>query len=186
MKTIILAALLTVSLPSQAYVIDTLVGSADLGNSGDEAERQALADLLGIPLGDVVLTDKVDTPAAAAGPFQNPGTTDEWYLDVTPEEPGFFALKFGTGGLPVTSDTFYFENIADLTKLAWADWQVDGITGDPSCGGRCNIDRLSHYTLLDIGDGDGEDPPDVVPVPAPLAMIGLGIALLAGGRRLCR
>jgi hypothetical protein len=186
MKTLFLLGIMTIGTAANAlpYGRDSLLGSWQSPNSGDAAEQQALADLLGIAFADLTLTDKQDTPGGAPA-SQNPGTTDQWYLDVAPEAPGYFGIKFGVGGISVTSDTFFFTNIAELTKLVWANEDVDYISGGDcdSNPSKCNIGRLSHYALFD-GDGvGGEGDPDSVPVPAPLALMGLGLIGLMGARK---
>jgi hypothetical protein len=114
----------------------------------------------------------------------NPAPEGGWYIDVAPDEPGYFSLKFGTGGTSATADTFYFMNIADLTKLVWTNDQVQFLSGG-DCGANgstnaCNIGRLSHYVTYN-GDGGGGD--DEIPEPATLALVGLGLLAAAGTRR---
>jgi len=181
---LLLAASQTYAIP---YQTDILFGEALTGNSGSETERQGLADILNVALEEVVEDTRNDSPTAMVN------DADSWYLDVDPDTPGYFGLKFGTGGLPVTADTFYFENIEDLTKLVWENSQVQGITGDPDCN-NCNIGRLSHYTLLtadsgggdDEGDGGNDDVDITLPTPAPLALLGLGLVGMIGARRFMR
>ena len=97
--------------------------------------------------------------------------TGEFYIDVTPDEPGWFILKFGGGGL-VGDDTFFFENIHDLTKLAWlVPAQVTAEAwGDCVVGDELDQCRLSHVTT-------------VVPVPAAGWLMIAGIGGLAALRR---
>ena len=91
--------------------------------------------------------------------------TGSWFIDVAPSTPGYFLLKFGVGnsGLP---DHYFFQNIADFTKLVFTNAQVNFLSG--ACTrGSCNIGKLSHFATFDGS---------VVPVPAalPLLLTGLG------------
>ena len=165
---------------ANALTMDTLLGQDLLGNSGDAAELAFIELLTGETL---TLTSKVDSPVALAdGP-------DQWYLDVTPDEPGFFLLKFGTGGTtPPANDTYVFENIAELSFLVWSNAQVNFLTGGGDCGtvnpDACNIGRLSHYTTTN--GGDNGDPPDEIPEPSSILLIGsslVGFGLWRLGRK---
>jgi hypothetical protein len=156
-----------VSTANAQFTVDTKIGEALLGNSGDATEKEALATILGVDSDTLILVDKNDGPAAQ----QNVPNTDEWFLDVDPDTPSWFLLKFGIGGLDPqpTADTFFFSNIAELTKLVWSNSQVQNITGD--CGAtNCNIERLSHYTTF-------------VPLPAAAWLLLTGLGALFGVRR---
>lgn len=171
-------SLLALAMPSAyampTYAIDTKLGEANLGNSGDTTERAALAAILGVAASTLVQDLKVNVPAAFDNDLAvaNTNLSNSWYLDVAPTTPGWFLLKFGTGGTTATADTFFFQNIADMTKLVWANNQVQGLSGG---GGRnSNIDRLSHYTSYD---------PTAVPAPLVAGLIGLGlVGVGAAGR----
>lgn len=110
----------------------------------------------------------------------NPG--GGWYIDVAPAEPGYFLIKFGTGGTSATADTFFFENVADLGKLVWTNDQVQFLSGGDCRTGNdqaCNIGRLSHY----VGFGGNEVQVAAVPEPATFALAGLALLALSTTRR---
>lgn len=145
-------AVLTVLLAGAAssahasYTLDTKIGEQLLTNSGAATELAAMEAAAGNS--NLALDFKSDTIHA----FHN-GTSTEWYLDVAPATPGYFLLKFGTGDTNATANTFFFQNIGELTKLVWSDSQVQFLTGG-DCGEKgakkgnddeCNIGRLSHY-----------------------------------------
>ncbi len=160
------ASFATPALQAATYQVDTLIGSANLGNSGDATELNALKALLG-PSGSTLVMDYKSTgsvTALADGPGQ-------WYLDVTPDQPGYFLLKFGTGGLGGVNDTYFFENIGEMTKLVWTNALVNNITG--GCGANnCNIGRLSHYAYTN-GTNDSNIP--TIPEPGILSLLGIGL-----------
>lgn len=144
-----------------AFIVDTKIGESLLGNSGDATE---LAAMEGFANDNNLIQDlKIDSFTA----FVN--DTGQWYLDVAPTEPGYFLLKFGTGGTSATADTFFFQNIGEMTKLVWADSQVQFLSG--GSGNNTNIGRLSHYTTY-----DPSIPNTQIPEPGTLALLGLGLA----------
>lgn len=169
---------------SPIYTPDKLLFSAVLGNSGDPAEQQELADFLGVTSSDLTLVDKVDSGIVATR-----DGAGNWFIDVAPDEPGFFLLKFGTGSFPAnTPDTYYFDNsivLNEFSKLVWTDEQINYIMGggpDGACPGsgsdtRCNIGRLSHYTLFDgqTGGGGGGGGGGKAPEPNIVALLGIGL-----------
>ena len=157
------------------YTPDTLLGAIDSANSGQAYEEQQLDALCNC---NPTLVSNIDT---------NTFLTDDGgnnYLDVAPNEPGYFVLKFGTGNSG--NDMFFFQNIAELTKLVWTDQQLldAGIPAN-------HLTSISHYTYTETTGSQtttagetttagqtttaGETTGDV-PEPALLSLLGVGLA----------
>lgn len=158
------AASLIAMSSAHAYVLDNLLGSNDLKNSGDGTELQAMAALAGVSL------EKIAKVGAGAVIQADPEKTDQWFIDVAPLAPSNFLLKFGDGGTDFAS-TYFFENINELDKLVFSSSQVKDLT-----------DKFSHYTLYSVVGGGGNGNGDV-PEPATVALFGLGLLGFAASRR---
>jgi hypothetical protein len=148
--------------------IDNLVNAYDSGNSGDDAEIAALEAACGCSL---TLDVKNEAPVVLE-------TNGIFAIDVSPDSPGYYLLKFGGG--QNTYDTAIFENLADMNWLVWSAAQLteSGIADWKLLG-------LSHYTYGEGGDGGGGGGGGGAPEPASLALVGLALALagVAGKRR---
>jgi len=163
---------------ANAFIIDTKLGEAQLANSGDATELAYIRTVTGdnsLTLDFKLAKGEAGFNVAANGP-------DSWFIDVDPNTPGFFMLKFGTGGTngQATADHFVFKNDPELTKLVWSNDQVQFLTGG-NCGANnsnaCNIGRLSHY----VGTNGGGT--TQVPEPVSLLLLGVGLIGLAYTRR---
>lgn len=180
----VLCALAVMAAPAaQAAPIltDVKVGEATMANSGDAAELAMLRTLSGDS--SLSLNDKGNANGASATAVAGmPGT---WMLtDLA--GPGYFALKFGTGGTTASATTFFFRNVGDLTQLVWTNDQVQYLSGG-ACArnqNKCNIGRLSHYTTTAPVVTE-EQPPVKVPEPGSIALLCLGL-LAAGASRIRR
>ena len=158
------------------YTLDTLIGSADMANSSDSDELAKLIFFAGLSLTEAA---KITQDSATFNIAQNPGTTNEWFVNVDPSTPGYFMLKFAAK--PGAADHFFFKNVGELGQLVFSNSQVNNLTGD--CGSNsCNSGKLSHY-LYTASDSTGDPEGNPVPEPTSLALFGLGLMGLVIGRR---
>jgi hypothetical protein len=152
------------------YILDTKIGEDRLNSSGDAIELAAMEGFAGT---DLVQDLKIDSFTA----YENGAGSGQWYLDINPATPGYFLLKFGTGKDKDIANTYFFQNIGEMTKLVWSNEQVNFLSGGGTING--NIGRLSHYTTYDptfhqIGE---------IPEPATLALVGLGLFAIGAIRK---
>ena len=161
---------------ANAFLIDTKLGEAQLANSGDATELAWIQSVTG----DNSLTLDFKLAKGDNGFNFTPNGPDSWYIDAAPNTPGYFMLKFGTGGTNATADHYLFQNTADLTKLVWSNDQVQFLTGG-NCANNpnaCNIGRLSHYASSGGGGGTNQ-----IPTPTSLLLLGIGLIGFAYTRR---
>jgi hypothetical protein len=138
---------------ADTFTPDNLIGAISSSNSGQAYEEQQLELACSC---SVSLLSNVDTSTFLVDDAGNN------YLDVDPSTPGYFLLKFGTGN--TGNDMFFFQNIAELTKLVWTDAQLTG-AGLPAD----HLQSISHYAIT--GDTTTQ-----TPEPASMLLLGLGLA----------
>ncbi len=150
---------------AHAYKLDTLLNSADLGNSGAGTELQAISKWVNVTL------EQITKVASDNVVFADSEGTDQYFINVAPLKPANFLLKFGTGNTG-EDNTYFFTNIGEMDKLVFDNEQVNGLAN-----------KFSHYTLYSIVGGDGGGNGNNVPEPATAALLGLGLLGFAAARR---
>jgi hypothetical protein len=154
--------------------LDTFLGAQNLGNSGAGTELAAMeVEAGGIQL---AFDNKFDSGGTGFNIQACSNDPNRFYIDVAPDTPGYFLLKFGIGGTSATDDTFFFQNIAELSELVFTSAEVECLIGGPGCPHNTNTGRLSHYTLYNGSSNR-------VPEPGTLALLGIGALGFAYVRR---
>jgi hypothetical protein len=141
--------------------IDNLLGAINSDNSGQGYEESQLELFCNC---DVTLESNVNGPTTV-GPDNG-----NRYIDVSPDSPGFFLLKFGTGKPEAgKNDTFFFENLSNLQFLVWNDQTLiaNGLPDD-------HVQSISHYAITD-GTTTPTTTPTQVPEPSSMFLIGSGL-----------
>lgn len=162
-------AMLAFANQAQAVTTDEFLGSAAVSPNNPSNEIDALASILGVDSDLLLFAGKGESPSSELQFID--GDPDQFVIDVAPDEPMFFALKFGIGGTGETDDVYFFRNLAELTLLVFENSQVNNLINLDDLGGET---RLSHYTLV-----------NQIPLPAglPLMLGAFGVFGLFANRR---
>ena len=150
------------------YTPDTLLTQIMSDNSGQEYEEEQLEIACSC---SVTLLTNVDIDNDG---LQQDDNGDN-FIDVAPNTPGYFILKFGKGQ-GITADMFFFQNDPDLTKLVWNDSQITGGGGKSEAISHyaitTNVTTTENPTTDDVPTTGG---PGDVPEPALLSLLGAGL-----------
>lgn len=203
MKTVLAVsavALMAGSAQAATYSPDTFLGADNVSPSNPSEEVDALAAILGLPSDNFEFTEKYFASDDSETPVFDLMRDDvgNWYVNVDPNEPGYFVLKIGSGVELPYSHYFYANDGAadEVSLLVWSnDFSVcsgEGFASTVDCASEVAYfdafmwdsyletgtlgGALSHITLIDG---------DTTPIPLPAAgwlLLG-GLGGLAAMRR---
>lgn len=157
---------LTINGTTNVGNVDSFVASADLGNSGDAAEIQFVADALfgGDTTGVSILFSDSSSSSDWTQVDNQTDTVGAFSLN---QPVPYYLLKLGTGNS--TANTHYlFDNNDSL------NWAVVNFSALDLGNLNFNFGRVSHV--------DGFDPV-VVPEPGVFALVGFGLVAFGVGNR---
>ena len=183
---------------------DTLLGAADLGGANPDVELAALADVLEVAVDTLefdIKYDNGDDTTENDYVVDYDSVYDQFSVDIDPATPGYFILKVGNIdpggklGLDPVYTHFFFENLDDLSTLAWGGdfcysdlgsmGMFDALVAEQDCE-----KMLSWLTVLNADGGKLShittttgDPGTVIPLPAAGWLLLGGLGGLAALRR---
>lgn len=151
---------------------DSLLAWSNLDNSGIDAERQFIANYLGVSAGSLTYTQFPNSDGEGDA-WQSVDEDSSLYaFDFGALAPALFLIKTGNHvtlpGQEGTYDTFLFSNTVGVN---WAVIDLDVFTRNR---GEVEIEMVSHV---------GSTGTTSVPEPATLGLLGLGLAGIGLARR---
>lgn len=161
--TALLSSSLAWSIPiGTVGALDSLVTSANLGNSGEDTEANWVASILGG--GPVTFEDRTECDDSCAWESVSGTTFSDVFAFALTSTPAYYLIKTGNGSS--TGNThFLYQNLGAL------DYAVVRLS-EMGFGSKVTISKVSHVTEFNS-----------VPEPMTLGLFGLGFLGMAFGRK---